>query len=87
VREILKDLRDGKTVKEPGKAKLEQTRREVVADWKQSLGTLIAQGQHELAAKIARFVKSMPPLQTEREALAEQLIARRRLGGRPSPTA
>jgi type IV secretory pathway VirD2 relaxase len=87
VREALKLSRDGKNVRDAGKDKLEETRREVMADWKRTLGTVIAQGQHELAARIARFIRAMSPVQTEREAMIDQLTVRTRPRDRGGPSA
>jgi hypothetical protein len=78
VREIVVDLSHGKRAVEPGKDTLERTRATVIADWKRTLGIVIAQGQRELAEKIGRFIQSMPAVQTEREVLVERLITRTR---------
>jgi hypothetical protein len=75
VKGIIKDVFSGANVSEAGKAKLEQTREAAIADWKRSLGVAIAQRQHGVALQIARFIKSMPPVQTDRDALVEMLRA------------
>jgi hypothetical protein len=72
------DLSRGTRAPEPGKEMLERTRAIVIADWKRTLGIVIAQGHRELAEKIGRFIQSMPPVQTDKEALAERLIAQAR---------
>jgi hypothetical protein len=76
VREVVVDLSRGTRAHEPGKETLERTRATVIADWKRTLGIVIAQGQHELAKGIGSFIRSMPAVQTDKEALAESIIAR-----------
>lgn len=73
VKGVVKDMLSGAKVIEAGKAKLDHTRTQVTADWKRSLGVVLAQGQQGLALQIARFIQSMPPVRTDREALAEAL--------------
>ena len=72
VRGIAEDVLRGAKVSEAGKATLEHTRAEITADWKRSLGVVLAQREQGLALQIARFIRKLPPVQTDREALAEQ---------------
>jgi len=78
VKGIIKDVFTGTKVSEAGKAKLEQTRQEITTDWKRSLGVLLAQGQLGVARQVGRFIKSMPPVQTDRDALVEKLLVQGR---------
>ena len=78
VKGIIKDVLSGAKVIEAGRTKLDQTREQMTADWKRSLGVVLAQGQQGLALQIARFIKKMPPVQTDRETLVEQLRAQGR---------
>ena len=75
-RSVARNLREGKPLADSGKAMLEETRRQVVADWKRSLGVVVAQGETDLAIKIAQFIKGMPSVQTEREAITELISAK-----------
>lgn len=76
VKAIVKDVLSRARVSEAGKAALDQTRKEITADWKRSLGVVLAQGEQGLALRIARFIQSMPPVRTDREALAEALATK-----------
>jgi hypothetical protein len=71
---MLKEVLSGTKNTETGKAKLEQTRHEITADWRRSLGVVLAQGQHGLALQIGRFIKSLPPLENDRDALKAQAL-------------
>jgi hypothetical protein len=75
VKGIIKDVLGGTKACDAGKEKLDQTRQEVTADWRRSLGVVLAQGEQRVALQIARFIKKMPPVQTDREALVERLQA------------
>jgi hypothetical protein len=75
VKGIVRDVLSGTKVREAGNAKLHKTRQEITADWRRSLGVVLAQGQHGLTLEIARFIKSMPPVRTDRQDLARQIKA------------
>ena len=75
VKGIVKDVLSGTEVSEAGKAKLEQTRQQITTDWKRSLGIVLAQGQQGLALQIARFIRSVPAVRTDREELTIQITA------------
>jgi len=44
------------------------------------------EGRHELATRIRHFVDRMPPVQTEKEWIAAELMRRRPLEQTPAPT-
>jgi hypothetical protein len=77
VKGLVKDVLSGTKLSQAGKEKLDQTRAEITADWKRSLGVVLAQGQQGVALQIGRFIKSMPAVQTDREALVERLQVQR----------
>jgi hypothetical protein len=63
---------------EPGKARLLQTRQEVLRGWRAVGDELVMQNQVELAQEVRRFVTSMPPPMTEREFIGARLAESRR---------
>jgi hypothetical protein len=73
---VARELAVGKLQVEAGNARLEQTRREVERGWRATSEVLTSAGQHELAADVLRFVHQLPPPLTEKERLAEALVAR-----------
>jgi len=84
--EAVRELKTG-SLHGSGTARLQQTRREVVRGWNAIQGQLLAEGQHQLADAVGRFVNQMPPPRTETAWLAHELIeqARRaRAKDRPS---
>lgn len=51
-----------------------ETRKAVVAGWLGVATLLDRQGETALAAEVRQFVKSMPPVLTDRERLAAELV-------------
>jgi hypothetical protein len=68
------ELMNGNSRSEQGKSKIIKTRDEVELGWRAVNDRLIAQGQPELAAQLERFVSQMPPPQTEKEAMAKEIL-------------
>jgi hypothetical protein len=66
-------LRTGNIQIEPGKAKLVETRRTVARGWRGTAEVLRGDGRYGLAHDVERFVKGMPPPQTEREWVAQSI--------------
>jgi hypothetical protein len=66
-------LRAGNLHIEPGKTQLVATRRSVVRGWLGLREALHADGRDGLANEVGRFLKDMPPPQTEREWTAQAL--------------
>jgi hypothetical protein len=60
--------------KEPGKADLLKTRQNVEQGWRAVSDTLCSNGKPGIAATVDRFLKEMPPPQTEREWMAAELL-------------
>jgi hypothetical protein len=75
---IVQELRTGGLKPTPGKAKLLETRREVIAGWHAAAETLLEAGQGELAEKIWGFIGGMRPPMTTDEHLATKLEERTR---------
>ena len=60
---------------DPGKSRLTRTRHEVRQGWQAVSAVLARQGEGALAQEVSQYLASMPPPKTEREALAEALMA------------
>ena len=73
---VARELASGGLSPEPGKARLVETRRDVIRGWNTMAEILEGQGQHDLAAVVRRFVDRMPPPQSEREWIGRELQAR-----------
>jgi hypothetical protein len=73
VREVARELKAG-SLDQSGAMRLQQTRTEVVGGWNAIRGRLLAEGQHQLADAVARFIKQMPPPRTEKACLGNELI-------------
>jgi HAMP domain-containing protein len=65
---------------EPGKQKLEETRKAIEGRWDSIVNQLVKDGHHDLAGETRRFVDRMPRARTERESVAHEL--RERLSAR-----
>jgi len=74
VHSIATELSETGTVADPARATLVRTRKAVLAGWEGVAATLDAQGQIELAGDVRYFAKHLPPVLTDRERLAQDLI-------------
>jgi hypothetical protein len=73
VEEIAHGLAPGSAMHDAGKSKLTDTRSEVVRGWSEVSDLLDQQGERSLAARVRAFMGGLPPPQTEKELIAEQL--------------
>lgn len=80
-------LRAGGIQIEAGKMQILDTRRRVVQEWLGVREALRAGGKDGLANTVERFIRGMPPPQTEREWFAQALMERAREPRRPPPLA
>jgi len=71
---IAQELATTRTIHDPAHKKLAETRKAVLAGWEGVAAALDAQGQIELAGDVRYFAKHLPPVRTDRERLAEDLI-------------
>ena len=78
VERIAQEVRRGGLKPNPGKAKLLETRRDVIAGWYAAADALADAGQGALAAKIRGFIAGMPRPLTADEQLAAKLEERTR---------
>jgi hypothetical protein len=76
VERIAQELRNGGLKSNPGKAKLLETRREVIAGWHAAADALLDAGQAELAQKIWGLIGGMHRPLTTDEQLAAKLQER-----------
>jgi hypothetical protein len=74
VHSIATELSETGTVTDPARATLLNTRKSVLAGWEGIAAALDAQGEIELAGDVRYFAKHLPPLLTDRERLAADLI-------------
>ena len=74
VQEIATELSKTGTVTDPARATLVKTRKAVLAGWEGVAAALDAQGEIELAGDVRYFAQHLPPVRTDRERLAEDLI-------------
>jgi hypothetical protein len=76
VKRIAQELRNGGLKPHPGKAKLLETRREVIAGWYAAADALLDAGQGALAKKVWGFIGRMHPPLTTDDQLAAKLAER-----------
>lgn len=76
VEEIAHGLAQGRPMHEPGRARLIETRSDVVRGWSQVSDLLDQQSETSLAFRARAFIGGLPPPQTERELITEQLKRR-----------
>lgn len=62
---------------EPGKTRLLKTRHDVVRGWNEVADHLVKEGHKELAHAVRQFTREIPKPLTEKEFIAERLIAAR----------
>ncbi|MFL6605666.1 MAG: relaxase/mobilization nuclease domain-containing protein [Steroidobacteraceae bacterium] len=72
---IARELRSGDVRPENGYSRVRQTRQEVERGWMAFAQLMEREGQHEAAAQVRRFVDRMPPARTDRQLIAEQILA------------
>jgi hypothetical protein len=78
VEEMASGLLDRAIAKEPGRAKIVETRRVVEVGWQSVSELLSRQKNSALAADVARFVERMRPAATEREFITAELLRKSR---------
>lgn len=75
VERVAAELQHGRLAPEAEKATLLATRSRVVEDWGATTALLRAQGNESLAQGVEAYVRRMPAVATEKELLAEGLLA------------
>ncbi len=71
---IANELSRSRTIADPVRDRLLETRKSLVSAWMRAAEVLDAQGEIILAGDVRYFVKHMPPVLTDRQRLAAQFI-------------
>lgn len=71
--QMLQELALGTRAADEGSARLKATRMEVVNGWRRVAAQLATSGDRGLASRIRAFVAGMPPPQTDKELMIDQL--------------
>jgi len=71
---IAKELSRSATIEDPARKRLLETRRSLVSTWMKAAEVLDAQGEEILAGDVRYFAGHLPPVLTDRQRLAAQLI-------------
>jgi hypothetical protein len=76
LQEAAKELQDGQTEPKPWELAMEARRRDVMRELAQNAARLREDGDTELADQVDRFMRDMPPLDSERRQMQRALIER-----------
>ena len=76
--QVLREAQDGGQIRDSGHFVMDRTRQAVVAGWRNVEARLREAGNQALADDVRSFVERMPPVQTEKELLADKLLNRDR---------
>jgi len=71
---VAQQIAHGGLEAEPGKARLLETRRDVVRGWSEVADDLVIQGHVELAQLVRGFVKQLPPVRTDQEWMRDRML-------------
>ncbi len=71
---VVRELSQARTLSDPVRAQLLKTREAVVAGWNAVAAKLESQGEIVLGAEVRSFARHLPPVLTDRERLAAELI-------------
>src|SRR4029077_14919326 len=72
---IATELSATRTIRDPARGNLLETRKAVVTGWMGIAATLDAQGEIVLAGDVRYFANHLPKVLTDRERLAEEFLA------------
>jgi hypothetical protein len=75
VHDVVRELKAG-SLDQSGAARLQQTRMEIVRGWLAVRDLLVADGKHQLADQVSRFVSQMSPPRSDKQWLAADLMER-----------
>ena len=71
---VARELSTSGTIRDPAHAKLANTRKQVVAGWLGVAALLDQQGEARLAGEVRQFAKTLPPVLTDREQIAAEIM-------------
>jgi hypothetical protein len=74
IESIKKEFRETRTISDPARARLLETREAVVAAWNSVASKLEAQGHGDLGDQVRYFASHLPRVLTDRERIAEQML-------------
>ena len=74
VNDVVTELRANGTIRDPARDRLIGTRKAVVSAWMRTAEQLEAQGEIELGREVRYFARHLPPVLTDKERLAIQLL-------------
>ena len=74
VADVLRELHQTGTVRDPAREKLIETRAKLAEGWAATAQALEVQGETLLAAEVRNFVRRLPPALTDKERIAAQYI-------------
>jgi len=77
VKKIANELVQTGTFRDPGRAKLIETRKAIIASWMKTADASDAQGEVVLAGDVRYFATHLPPVLTDKEQLAIEFIRNR----------
>ena len=75
---VKRELRETRTISDPARSRLLETRKAIVAAWNAVASKLEAQGDVVLGGDVRYFAAHLPPVLTDRERLAQEMIQRAR---------
>ncbi|HYM44244.1 MAG TPA: relaxase/mobilization nuclease domain-containing protein [Steroidobacteraceae bacterium] len=73
---VKRELRETRTISDPARARLLETRKAVVAAWNAVAARLESHGDFVLGSDVRYFAAHLPPVLTDRERLAVEMIQR-----------
>ena len=76
VHTVARELATFGTIRDPAHANLVETRKTIIAGWLGAAALLDKHGETVLAEEVRLFAKSLPPVLTDRERLAAELVHR-----------
>jgi len=71
---VIRELSATRTVRDPARGRLQETRKAVLSGWMGVADRLDAQGEIVLAGDVRYFARHLPPVLTDRERLAQEFI-------------
>jgi hypothetical protein len=77
IKDISKELAQTGTIRDPGRAKLIETRKAIIASWMKTADALDAQGEVALAGEVRYFANHLPSVLTDKERLAIDFLRHR----------
>ena len=72
--DVVTELRTNGAIHDPARNRLIETRKAVVSAWMSTAEQLEAQGEVELGREVRYFARHLPPVLTDKERLAIQLL-------------